>query len=239
MSSDTRNSLLRQNRVLASLADRTLDQLAPHLETVPLVPRNVLCEAGERLEFVHFPLAGVVCLMASLREGIAETAAVGAEGFIGLECALGGDSALSRALVQLPGSAVRMPLEALRALAARHEDVRHVLLRYVRFFVIQALQSVACNSLHSVDERCAKWLLTAHDRSGLAQSFPLTQEFLAEMLGVHRPSVTIAARTLQRAGLIRYSRGIIVITDREGLEEAACECYGVIRRALDEILPAH
>jgi len=126
---------------------------------------------------------------------------------------------------------------ALRAAMDRSPAIRDLLLRYVRFFLIQALQSVACNSLHDVDARCAQWLLRAQDRGGEQEPLNLTQEFLAEMLGVQRPSVTLVARSLQKAGLIRYSRGVIAITDRKGLEEAACECYGIARRALDEILP--
>ncbi len=233
----SRDGELRQNRVLAAMPLRAVAKLAPDLETVPLVPRTGLVEAGARLEHVYFPQSGVVCLMATLAEDIAETAAIGSEGFIGFEAVLGGETAASRALVQLPGAALRLPIETLRTVMAEHPTVREALLRYVRFFLVQALQSVACNSLHTVDERCAKWLLTAHDRARQAESFPLTHEFLAEMLGVHRPSVTIAARTLQNAGLIRYSRGVITVTDRKGLEEAACECYASIRRAQEQILP--
>lgn len=226
----------RRNRLLATMSAADFRALAPHLEIVPLVPRETLFDAGQVQQHVYFPHVGVVCLMAPLRNGIAETAAIGSEGFVGFEVVLGGEMAANRALVQLPGSASRVGIAELQSVLQQHPSIRDLLLRYVRFFLVQALQCVACNSLHAVEERCAKWLLMAHDRAGSDQ-LNLTQEFLAEVLGVHRPSVTIVARTLQNAGLIRYSRGVIVVTDRKGLEEAACECYAVIRKALDEILP--
>src|SRR5262249_23587988 len=146
-------------------------------------------------------------------------------------------AAANQALVQIEGAASRVPTAALRAAMDKTPALREALLRYVRFFLIQALQAVACGTLHGVEGRCAQWLLRAHDRAGNADSFRLTQEFLAEMLGVHRPSVTVVARSMQKAGLIRYSRGVIEITNRKGLEDAACECYGIVRRALDEIWP--
>lgn len=224
------------NRLLGSLPRDAFATVSPHLETVSLKPREVLFEAGQPIGQVYFPHAGIVCLMVTTADGTAETAAIGAEGFVGFESVLGGERAANRALVQVAGSASRVPIRQLRALLAESAPLRELLLRYIRFFLIQSLQSAACNSLHTVDERCAKWLLVAHDRAG-CDSFNLTHEFLAEMLGVHRPSLTLVARTLQRAGLIRYSRGVMTIADREGLEEAACGCYGVVRRALEEILP--
>ncbi len=228
----------RASRLLAAMPDDAFAQLAPHLEVVPLTAREILFDAAAPLQCVYFPHSGVICLMAALRDGVAETAAIGSEGFVGFEAVLGGDRAANRALVQVPGSASRIRVATLHAAMQASPPIRELLLRYVRFFLVQALQSVACNGLHAVEERCAKWLLMAHDRAGHTDSFNLTQEFLAEMLGVHRPSVTVVARTLQNAGLIRYSRGVIVITDRKGLEEAACECYAVVRRALEEILPS-
>ena len=225
------------NRLLGSLPAEAFARLSAYLETVSLEPRQILFEAGEPIEQVYFPHAGIVCLMVTTADGTAESAAIGAEGFVGFESVLGGDRAANRALVQVAGSASKVSIARLRAAIAESPSLRELLLRYVRFFLIQSLQSAACNSLHTVDERCAKWLLVAHDRAD-SDSFNLTHEFLAEMLGVHRPSLTIVARTLQRAGLIRYSRGVMTITDRQGLEEAACECYGVVRRALEEILPS-
>jgi CRP-like cAMP-binding protein len=225
-----------RNWLLARMPSAALGELARHLEIVPLVSRHVLFEAGKPLEHIYFPHSGLVCLMACMREGATETAAIGCEGFVGFEAVLGGESPANEALVQLAGTASRLPVAALRPAMLEYPQIRDLLLRYVRFFLIQALQAVACNTLHEVEERCAKWLLLAHDRDSKTDTFHLTQEFLAEILGVHRPSVTIVARTLQKAGLIQYSRGVIRITDRKGLEEAACECYRVVKRALDEIL---
>jgi CRP-like cAMP-binding protein len=230
MSDDDRH---RANRLIAAMDDHVRRRLAPHLEVFPLVPHTVLAESGALLDYAYFPHAGVICLMAALRKGGAETATVGPEGFIGFETLLGTRAASQRVLVQVAGTASRVPIGILSDLAKESASLRELLLSYVRYFMIQVLQSVACNGLHSVRERCARWLLMAHDRAG-TDSFQLTQEFLAEMLGIQRPSVTIVARTLQKAGLIRYSRGLIAITDRSGLEQAACECYEMVRKAMDD-----
>ena len=212
---------------------RQLAQLAPSLEIVPLTPRTVLVESGAPLHHAYFPHGGVICLMAAMRKGGAETATVGPEGFIGFEALLGSRIASQRVLVQVEGTASRLPIQTLADAAQESASLRGLLLGYVRYFLIQVLQSVACNGLHSVQERFARWLLMAHDRAG-TDSFRLTQEFLADLLGIHRPSVTIVARTLQSAGLISYSRGLITITDRQGLEEATCECYDMVRQALQQ-----
>lgn len=228
----------RANRLLAGMPPEALAILVPALQTVPLRARELLTEAGAPLEYAYFPHSGVVCLMTVIGGGTAETAAIGPEGCLGFEAVLGAPTATARAIVQLPGAASRLPIPALRAALQSCPALRDRLLSYVRYLLLHAFQSVACNGLHTVQERCAKWLLMAHDRAGRPDTFHLTQEFLAEMLGVHRPSVTVVARILQSAGLIRYSRGVIAITDRRGLEEAACECYEILRRALEEILPS-
>jgi CRP-like cAMP-binding protein len=223
----------RANRLIAAIPARQLAQLAPSLEVVPLTPRTVLVDSGAPLHHAYFPHGGVICLMAAMRKGGAETATVGPEGFIGFEALLGSRIASQRVLVQVEGSASRLPIQTLADAAQESASLRGLLLGYVRYFIIQVLQSVACNGLHSVQERFARWLLMAHDRAG-TDSFRLTQEFLADLLGIHRPSVTIVARTLQSAGLISYSRGLITITDRQGLEEATCECYDMVRQALNQ-----
>jgi CRP-like cAMP-binding protein len=223
----------RANRLIAAMPARQLAQLAPDLEIVPLTPRTVLVESGAPLHHAYFPHGGVICLMAAMRKGGAETATVGPEGFIGFEALLGSKVASQRVLVQVEGTASRLPIQTLADAAQESASLRGLLLGYVRYFLIQVLQSVACNGLHSVQERFARWLLMAHDRAG-TDSFRLTQEFLADLLGIHRPSVTIVARTLQAAGLISYSRGLITITDRKGLEEATCECYDMVRQALQQ-----
>jgi CRP-like cAMP-binding protein len=223
----------RANRLIATMPARQLAQLAPNLEIVPLTPRTVLVESGAPLHHAYFPHGGVICLMAAMRKGGAETATVGPEGFIGFEALLGSRIASQRVLVQVEGAASRLPIQTLADAAHESASLRGLLLGYVRYFLIQVLQSVACNGLHSVQERFARWLLMAHDRAG-TDSFRLTQEFLADLLGIHRPSVTIVARTLQAAGLISYTRGLITITDRKGLEEATCECYDMVRQALQQ-----
>jgi CRP-like cAMP-binding protein len=149
---------------------------------------------------------------------------------------LGGGSGMSRSLVQMPGSALVMDLPSFRRAQREFPAFQETLLAYARAFLGQVMQSVACNGVHSVEERCARWLLMAHDRSD-SDRFPLTQEFLAQMLGVSRPAVNGVARTLQRGGLIRYRRGEVSILDREGLEEASCECYGLMRRQYEDHLP--
>jgi CRP-like cAMP-binding protein len=223
----------RANRLIAAIPARQLAQLAPSLEIVPLTPRTVLVDSGAPLHHAYFPHGGVICLMAAMRKGGAETATVGPEGFIGFEALLGSKVASQRVLVQVEGTASRLPIQTLADAAQESASLRGLLLGYVRYFLIQVLQSVACNGLHSVQERFARWLLMAHDRAG-TDSFRLTQEFLADLLGIHRPSVTIVARTLQAAGLISYTRGLITITDRKGLEEATCECYDMVRQALNQ-----
>jgi CRP-like cAMP-binding protein len=227
----------RYNRLLAALPSAHFSKLQRHLEVVDLNARTTLFDVDEPQKYVYFPHSGVICLMARLRTGLAEAALIGSEGFVGLEAVLGGERAAHRGLVQLPGAASRIRVTSLRATLRDSPAVRDLLLCYVRFFLFQALQSVACNGLHAVEARFARWLLTAYDRNRQVSQLNLTQEFMAEVLGVHRPSVTIVARTLQNAGLIRYSRGVIAITNRAGLENTACECYTSIRRALQAIVP--
>jgi CRP-like cAMP-binding protein len=226
----------RANRLIAAMATDVRERLVPHLEIVQLTTRTVLAESGSSLSHAYFPHSGVICLMAALRKGGTETATVGPEGFTGFEVLLGAMTASQRVLVQVPGVASRLPIEILVHQAQESAPLRDLLLGYVSYFMIQVLQSVACNAAHSVQERCARWLLMAHDRAG-TDNFQLTQEFLAELLCIQRPSVTIVARALQKARLIRYSRGLIAITDREGLEKAACECYGMVRRAMNATHP--
>ena len=224
----------RANWLLAAVPAAELTRLMPHMEIVPLRPHAILIDAGAPLRYAYFPHGGVICLMAALRKGVAETATIGAEGFVGFTAILGGRTSSQRALVQMGGTASRLPTDVLVSAARRNPALRNLLLGYVRFFLVQVLQSVACNGLHSVRQRCARWLLMAHDRAG-TETFGLTHQFLADMLGVQRPSVTLVARSLQQTGLIDYRRGTITITDRRRLEGAACECYGIVRRALDEI----
>jgi len=223
------------NRLLAATSASDFLILKPSLELVPLELRTVLVDVGEPIRHVYFPHSAVICLMAVMGEQeIAETATVGPEGAVGVEVLLGKPTAMHRTLVQIPGAASRIGVREFSAAIQESGSFRALLLRYMGAFLLQVSQSVACNSLHKLEERCSRWLLMAHDRAH-RDEFQLTQEFLADMLGVHRPTVTIVARTLQAAGLIKYNRGRLTIVDRRGLEESACECYGIVKRAYEEI----
>jgi len=223
------------NRLLSATSAADFLILRPALELVTLEPRSVLVDVGEPIQHVYFPHSAVICLMAVMGEReIAETATVGPEGVVGIEVLLGKPTAMHRTLVQVPGAASRVGVREFSVAVQQSGSLRALLLRYIGAFLVQVTQSVACNSLHRLEERCSRWLLMAHDRAH-RDEFQLTQDFLADMLGVHRPTVTIVARTLQAAGLINYSRGRLTIVDRQGLEDSACECYGIVRRAYEEI----
>lgn len=226
----------RANGLLAALNVEDFDRLERHMRVVPLGHQQVLADAGDEIDQAYFPHTGAISLMASMREGgFAEITTVGLEGFVGLHGVLGATVTPSRVLVQIAGVATRIPIRPLRAALEQSSALRALIDRYIRARIVQIGQSVACNGLHSVEQRFARWLLKAHDQAR-RDTFDLTQELLAEMLGVHRPSVTVVARTMQAAGLIRYSRGVITVTNRKGLEAISCECYGVVRRAFQDIL---
>lgn len=226
-----------RNGILAALHPKDLARLRPDLEVVELERETLLYEAGGLIEQIYFPHNSVVSLVALMQDGrIAETGTLGREGFTGSEALLGNDNtATSRCLVQVSGMASRLPLATLRRLIEERSPARKLLMAYNRALFAQVLQSVACNAMHSIEERCARWLLMTHDRAE-ADSFDLTQEFLAEMLGVRRASVNLVDRSFQKAGLISYRRGVITILDRAGLESISCECYGVIRRVFEQQL---
>lgn len=223
---ETRN-IHRSNRLLAALADPDFDLLKPHLTAIDLVQNEPVFDAGRPAEHVWFPHEGVISIVATDAEGGAvEVATVGREGMTGIPLVLGSDSMSSDAMVQVSGRGSRMDSGAFREAIDVSPTLRQHLLRYVLAVFTQVSQNAACNQLHAVNTRCARWLLTTHDRVS-GDSFELTQEYLAMMLGVTRPSVSAAA-ALQKTGLIRYTRGVITILDRAGLEEASCECYRII-----------
>jgi CRP-like cAMP-binding protein len=225
------------NRLIAALPSPARAEIEPFLEEVALQQGEVLVDAGEPVRHVYFPYGGIVSLTAVTASGdTAETGTVGNEGMIGISALVGADSALSRYLVRVSGQAARLASDRLQRLLERSPALRAVLNAYMRAFIVQLLQSVACNALHTVEQRCCRWLLMTHDRIGEV-SFALTQEFLAEMLGVRRSSVSLVAATLQRKGLIRYHRGRMTIIDRRGLERRACDCYEVIRRSYEQLGP--
>ena len=227
------------NRFLAALPAHDLSLLAPHLRTVALERGTMLHDVGEEIEHVYFPHTGMVSLVAVMQSGATvETATVGRGGLIGASAGLGARSTFGRAIVQLPGTAAWLAASQFHAAANESQAIRHLVVRYNDLLLAQVQQSVACNALHALESRLCRWLLQTHDCVD-GDAIPLTQEFLAQMLGVRRTTVTIAARLLQSAGLIRYRRGLIHIVDRPGLEEIACECYAVVRHNLDKVFPPY
>jgi len=225
-----------QNRLLAVLPPEELERLAPHFPRVPLVFKETLFEAGESIEFFYFPLNGVISTIAAMRDGSSiEVGIVGKEGATDVAIVLGDDISSHRGFVQLAGSALKLSAAVLREELRRDGELRSVLLRYTRFTLAQATQSAACNRLHSLEQRCARWLLSMRDRVE-ADTFPVTHEFLAYMLGVRRAGVTVAARSLREAGRVRYARGQLTILDGDGLEADACECHRVLKNELARLL---
>jgi CRP-like cAMP-binding protein len=227
-----------RNRLLATLAPADLEVLGDALQTVELTFKDSLQDPDQTPPHVYFPLSGVVSVVNEPDPGtIVEVATIGREGMVGLPVVLGADTMPNRAFVQVPGEAVRIETEAFIHFLDGHAAFRALLMRYTAALLNQVAQNASCNRMHEVQERCARWLLQTHDRAD-GDSFPLTQEFLAQMLGVHRPTVSIAAGILQKAGLISYIRGVITVVDRRGLEEATCDCYRFIAREYDRLLGA-
>jgi CRP-like cAMP-binding protein len=227
----------RTNRILAALEREDFAYLEPHLEIVDLQRGQVLYETGEPLRYVYFPHDTIVSLVTLMEDGgSAEMAVFGREGLLGLVSALVTRQSFGRYIVQVTGMASRIDIDRMHKAIASHPRIRRLFLHYTEALMAQVLQTVACNAVHGAEARCCRWILSMHDRLD-QNALPLTHEFLAECLGVQRSTVTIITRTLQAAGLIRQGRGVIVVTDRPGLEEAACECYGKIRRSFERLLP--
>jgi CRP-like cAMP-binding protein len=225
-----------RNRLLAALPEPQLQRLLPALEPTELTWRQAFYEADAPIRFVHFLLTGVASLVTTMEDGaVVEVATVGNEGLVGLPVFLGTDISPLTAFVQVPGAAVRMRPEALEEEVRNGGALSEILRRYTQAFLVQLARSSACNRRHSIEERCARGLLMTHDRVG-ADEFPLTQEFLSQMLGVRRSAVSVAAGRLQKAGLISYRWGRITVLDRGGLENTACECYRIIRNEYERLL---
>jgi CRP-like cAMP-binding protein len=224
------------NRLLALLPAHDYARLRPHLERVPLEYRQSLYEAGKAIRFVYFIETGVGSLVNTMANGeAAEVGTIGNEGIVGLPLLLGDDRAVTSVYVQVPGTGLKMTATLFRKELARSASMRTVMLRYAHAFFNQVAQSAACNHFHSLQQRCCRWLLMTHDRMH-SDEFLLTQEFLAMMLGVQRTGVSAAAGVLQRAGLIRYTRGNVTIIDRRELKHRSCECYGVSKSEFDRLL---
>jgi CRP-like cAMP-binding protein len=225
------------NRFLATLPPHDFSLLAPHLRPIALKRGVILHDVGEEIAHVCFPYSGMVSLVAVMQSrATVETATIGRSGVIGASAGLGARWTFARAIVQLPGAAAWISASRFHAAANESRAIRDLLVRYNDLLLAQIQQSVACNALHTLEARLCRWLLQAHD-SVDGDVIPLTQGFLAQMLGVRRTTVTIAARLLQRAGLIRYRRGHIQIVARPTLEELSCECYAAVRRYTDNIFP--
>jgi CRP-like cAMP-binding protein len=226
-----------RNRLLAALPREALLSLQAHFKPVSLPRGRVLCEADEPLTWVYFVETGIVSLVAVLGDRTsAVMATVGREGMIGIGALLSGEQALGRYVVSMPVRALAVEASRFRSALRRNPSLCATCEAYARAFLREALQTAACNSVHMVEERCARWLLISGDRSN-GEILSLTQGYLAEILGVCRSTVTIAAGALQRAGLISCRRGAIVVLDRPGLERASCECYRIIRNQYEEFLP--
>jgi CRP-like cAMP-binding protein len=227
----------RSNRFLATLPPHDFALLTPHLRTVTLERGTILHDAGDEIERVYFLHSGMVSLVAVLQSGAAvETATIGRAGVIGASAGLGVKYSFGRAIVQLPGTAAWLSASQFHAAANGSQAIRDLIVHYSGMLLAQVQQSVACNVLHTMEARLCRWLLQAHDCMD-GNDIPLTQEFLGQMLGVRRTTVTLAAQLLQGTGLIRYRRGHIQILDRTALEELSCECYAIVRGYTDKIFP--
>ncbi len=224
------------NRILAALPLEDYDGILPDLKAVPLKVRISLHEPGDKMPYVYFPNTGVISMLTVMADDTAvKVASIGSEGMTDVFVFLGLEESASRLLVQVPGSAMRMESARFRELTEEIPSLRALLGIYAVALFALIGQSAACNRLHPMVARCARWVLMTHDRMDV-DVFPMTHGFLSEMLGVRRPTVSVAAETLRSAGFITYHRGQITVRDRAGLESASCECYGRIRARFDRLL---
>jgi CRP-like cAMP-binding protein len=227
-----------RNRILSVLGPAELSLIQPHIKDIPFAQGTVLQEQGEPIEQVFFPHTGMISLVAVMNDGekSIETATVGREGTVGAMSGLGPRHAFNRAVVQVAGNMARIPTAKLQAAVKASPILRDVIVKYNEVLLAQIQQGAACNAFHEAEARLCRWLLQTRDRID-SDIIPLTQEFLSQMLGVRRTTVTLIARALQKRGLVRYRRGKIEIVDRAGLEKCACECYGTVRRQIEEYFP--
>jgi CRP-like cAMP-binding protein len=224
------------NRLLGLLSLADYERLRPHLQSETMDYKKPLYNAGETIDFVWFIERGVASLVNTMHNGdAAEVGTIGNEGMVGLPLLLDAYIAPTSVYVQVPGAGLRMNARQFSNELAQSASMRTTMHRYVHAFFNQVAQSAACIHFHKIEQRCCRWLLMTHDRMQ-TDEFLLTQEFLAMMLGVHRPGVSIAAAALQKAGFIHYSRGVVTIRDRRGLEAHACECYDLSRKEFDRLL---
>lgn len=226
----------KRNQILARLSAAEYDAIRPDLEEVTLRFKEGVYEPGALIEHLYFVETGLISMVTDLEEGgTLETGTIGNEGVAGIAAFLGSPRAAGRAFCQIPGSAKRIKVRRMLIERERNSRLARLVLRNVNATMSMLARTVACNRAHPIEERMCRWLLMTHDRVE-GDEFPLTQEFLAQMLGVRRPSVNTAGLTLQNAGLIRYSRGKITVVDRKGLEASSCECYAFIAREFERAL---
>jgi CRP-like cAMP-binding protein len=225
-----------QNRLLAKLSDDQLEYLLSVSDMVETNVKEVLVQQGGPIEYAYFPCTSALSCLVFLEEGsFVEVGTVGNEGFTSMELLLDATFAVESLVCQIRGTSVRISVDAFRKAVGQSQPLRKLLRCSAQAYLSQVSQSVACNRMHSVDLRFARWLLVTHDRVE-GNKFDLTQEFLAGMLGVHRPSISVVAGLFQQAGMIRYTRGHMEILDRSRLEESACECYSVVRKQFQRLL---
>jgi CRP-like cAMP-binding protein len=226
-----------QNDLLAALSAVELKRLQPHLQLAEMPLGEVVYESGRHIDHVYFPTTCIVSLLYVLESGAsAEIAIVGHEGMVGISIFMGGETTPSRAVVQSAGEAYRLPAQMVKAEFTRGGGMQHLMLRYTQSLITQMAQTAVCNRHHSVDQQLCRWLLLSLDRLAVPE-ITMTQELIANMLGVRREGVTEAAGKLQKAGVISYRRGRIKVLDRPKLEAMACECYAVVRAETERLLP--
>jgi CRP-like cAMP-binding protein len=222
----------RMNLLLASLSKTEFKRILPHLQLVNILQGKCLSESGEQISFVYFPTTAIVSLLYTIENGsTGEVALVGNDGVVGITAFMGGKTTLNRTIVLSSGYAFKLSEAYLRAEFNRYKPFQQLLLRYTMALFAQTTQTAACNRYHTVDQQLCRWLLLSLDRLPSNELF-MTQELIANMLGVRRAGVTVAAKNLQESGLITYHRGHITILDRQGLEERVCECYGIVKKEI-------
>lgn len=227
---------LQQNQLLAALEKPSRRRIEAHLKPVHLKLKAVVCEAGGMLKHAYFPQGAVLSLLTVLDDGAAiETANIGREGAFGIFAAIYRRASFNQCLVQLEGALARCPIDVLQKEFERSAQARDLFVSYSETLMSQVQQTVGCNALHSVEQRMSRWLLMMYDRAE-GEPMAYTHEFLSHIMGVNRTSISLAAKSIQRAGLITYRRGKMQVLDKPGLERASCECYAVVKARFDEIL---
>jgi CRP-like cAMP-binding protein len=229
-------ALLPENRILAALPKAHRKRMMSQMERVSLADKAMAYDVDKPIKFVYFPLTGVFSLITIMEDGTSvEVTTIGNEGIVGLPLFLGVDHTFGRAYTQIPGEGLRMKSAAFKAEIKRRGPLTQTLQLYTQALMVQISQGLACNGVHSIKQRCARWLLMTHDRVA-AETFLLSQEFLAMMLGVRRAGVNKVANELKHAGLIGYSRSVVRILNRKALEKTSCECYQIVKNEFDRLL---